>query len=367
MKNRPYDRPLPLLAHLVPRFTDPEPAPTQALAYLLRCPPTAGSLVRLLAASGLESFRPGTIQAEERPPGGIPDLTLRDSAGGVRVRIENKFWAPLTDAQPVASLETLPEDVPAALLFIVPGGRMDGLWRELKRRCDEGKIRLGLDSGTDVLRWARSGPHTLAITSWEHVLNGLECAALEDPALQQDIAQLRGWTGRMDDVDAFLPLRECEVTAQDRARRRVNYSDLIPVIVDALAAEGIASTERLGSAHGYHWSGRYLRVQGKFGLWLGVHLKHWKRWGLTPVWSEHPAPDPGSGIENRIREAPEPFEEAQLDGRHLRTPIRLRTGVDRGRVIKDAVSQLRHLAERLRAAFPDESSPGGGGEPEAPA
>ena len=367
MKNRPPDRPLPLLAHLVPRFTDPEPAATQALAYLLRCPPTAGSLVRLLAATGLESFRSGTIRAEERHPGGIPDLTLRDSDGVVRALIENKFWAPLTDAQPVAYLETLPEDVPSALLFIVPGGRMDGLWRELKRRCDDGKIPLGLDSGTDVLRWARSGPHTLAITSWEHVLNGLEFAALDDPAMQQDIAQLRGLTEWMDDVDAFLPLRECEVTAQDLARRMINYSDLIPAIVDALVAEGIASTEGLRYSHNYHWSGRYLRVHGKFELWLGVHLKYWKRWGITPIWSEHNANASRSGIENRLWEAEGLFEEAQVESSYLCLPIRLTASVERSRVIDDAVGQMRHLAERLREAFPDESAPGGGGEPEAPA
>ena len=65
MKNRPSDRPLPLLAPLVPRFTDPEPATTQALAYLLRCPPTARSRVRLLAATGLDSFRAGPIRAAE--------------------------------------------------------------------------------------------------------------------------------------------------------------------------------------------------------------------------------------------------------------------------------------------------------------
>ena len=65
MKNRPPDRPLPLLAHLVPCLGAVEPAATQALASLLRCPPTARRRVRLLAATGLDSFRAGPIRAAE--------------------------------------------------------------------------------------------------------------------------------------------------------------------------------------------------------------------------------------------------------------------------------------------------------------
>ena len=354
-----------LLAHLIPRVTDPEPAATQALAYLLRFPHTTRSLTRLLAVTGLESFHVDTIRAEERHSDGTPDLTLRDATGTIRVFIENKFWAGLTDAQPVSYLNELPPLPPkSALLFIVPARRMDGLWRELKRLCRDEQIPLGHDTGTDVLRWAWSGPRCLAITSWTHVLNGLALAALDDPAMQQDIAQLRALTEQMDAEEAFLPLRADEVTGEDAARRQINYIDLISEIVDRLVAKGIAN--KGGRSCSYHYAGRYLRLHGRFGIWLGVHLKSWRRWGLTPIWSEHNTDDPGwSGIKNGVREAELAFKkrnvEAKIDGTLLSIPIRLMTGVDRDRVIMDAVDQLSSIADTLDKAFP---RAGGSGSPD---
>ena len=46
-----------------------------------------------------------------------PDLAGFDRNGRERVLVEAKFWAGLTDNQPIAYLERLPANRPGALLF----------------------------------------------------------------------------------------------------------------------------------------------------------------------------------------------------------------------------------------------------------
>ena len=83
-----------LLAHLIPRVTSSEPAATQALAYVLNAAPAIREeFVTLVSQTGLGTFKPGRISAEERHGEGIPDLTIRDTSGVIRVLVENKFWA----------------------------------------------------------------------------------------------------------------------------------------------------------------------------------------------------------------------------------------------------------------------------------
>ena len=117
-----------LLAHLIPRFAaQSEPLATQALAYVLNtAPDVSKAFVSMVHQTGFEPFDVGRIAAEERHGDGVPDLTIRDTAGVIRVLVENKFWAGLTDTQPVGYLDQLPSDAPAALLFVGAHSRFPG-------------------------------------------------------------------------------------------------------------------------------------------------------------------------------------------------------------------------------------------------
>lgn len=343
-----------LLGYLIPRIAkSEEPAATRALAYLLNeSADIAQAFVDAVGRTGITTFTPGRIAAEEQHGDHVPDLTVRDTGGVVRILVENKFWAGLTDAQPVAYLEALPDDASSALVFIVPHQRVHGLWGELRDRC--GRDALGSESTTASITWASAGNRTLAITSWKHVLGTLEQAALDGghSALRQDIVQLRGLTDQMN-AGEFLPLREDEVTDVSVARRLVNYSELIEEIVDRLVAERVASTKGLRPTHGYTSAGRYLSVHAKFGLWLGVDLMAWRDWGITPIWSEHNTTTDFSGIEGKVRQAEQLFDYAHEADGWLYIPIRLTTGAERDRVIDDAVRQMRGIADRFLEAFPD--------------
>ena len=356
-----------LLAHLIPRIVDkPEPAATKALAYILRASldVVAREFVTIVGQTGIDPFTPGRIKAGQQHGKKFPDLTIYDTDDTVRIFVENKFWSGLTKAQPVDYLKKLPENTSSSLLFVVPHQRIHSVWSELAKECGHHGIDLGKTQRNDVT-WARAGQRrrTMAITSWEYVLERLHRVAVTsgNATLAQDIAQLQGLTDQMS-IAEFLPLHEEEVTGVNVARRLINYSDLIEEIVDRLVADGIASKQdrgdgkRLKPTHGWNSAGRYLCAHKRFGLWLGVDLEAWRDYEITPVWWELNPGDPFSGVQGKslqpIRNMVDDVQET--DAGQLRIPIRLTTGAERDRVIDDAVQQMRSIAGMFLKAFPDE-------------
>ena len=251
-----------VLAHVVLGGSLPsEPAATKALAFILNSyPDIARASIGLLRVAKVE-FEPGRIKAELRHEDGQPDLTIYDSNGDVRSFVENKFWAGLTEAQPVSYLNDLPNDPPSSLVFIVPEQRLSTVWNELKVRCDQAKLDWIDTPSRGPVTWARVGGQTMLITSWKHVLDVLLDAARfgGHEGTSHDILQLQGLTSRMD-LEAFLPLRPDEVTDQETALRMMNYSGLIEEITQKLKDRRIADTTSLKTSHGYYTAGRYLRL-----------------------------------------------------------------------------------------------------------
>ena len=154
-------------------------------------------------------------------------------------------------------------------------------------------------------------------------------------------------------ADAFLPLREDEVTDANVARRLINYTGLINDIVGRLVADSVATVKKLKMGVSYNYAGHFLRLHDRFGTWLGVDHEAWRGRGITPMWSRHDTNFPFSGIEGKARQAEELFDDAHETGGQLYIPIRLTTGADRDRVIDDTVQQMYSIANRLREAFPD--------------
>ena len=345
---------LSLLGYLVPRIaaSGPERAATQALAYLLNSrTEIAEAFVDFMGRTGIKPFRPGRILAEEQHGQCIPDLTIRDRDDVIRIFVENKFWAGLMKGQPVAYLKKLPAEESSLLVFIVPHQRMYGLWVELREKCKPSSVDLGTEEKGIAIYWARErhGPRTLAITSWKQVLLTLEQAADDKghAGLRADIVQLQGLTDQMD-ADAFLPLREEEVTDVNVARRMINYTGLIDEIVAHLNTDGVADTKGLLTGCSYAYAGRYLRLHEKFELWLGVNQLAWRDRGITPLWIQGKF----VAVEGGIGKVGKLFDDAHEKDGWLCIPIRLTARVDRQRVIDDAVRQVNCIAERLLETFP---------------
>ena len=183
-----------LLGYLIPLMRQPEPAATQALHYFLeRSPTVASEFVAMLTG---ERFEIGRIRTEwQFGNGARPNLTIYDSHGNVRLSVENKFRAPLTDQHPVAYLEALPRTGRSVLAFIAPADRSVSLWTELKKRCERANLALADETRTNDLHRLRVGERTLVLTSWRHVLDTFRPVA---GVMDGDIDQFRGFTERMN-------------------------------------------------------------------------------------------------------------------------------------------------------------------------
>src|SRR5262249_33983739 len=124
---------------------------------------------------------------------------MRPDMGGFadserRVFVENKFWAGLTNNQPVSYLKRLAAcSKPTILLVIAPSAREQPLWRELKRRLNDAEISVSeqeATAGVALCGATQLGP-ILALTSWTKILSILEQEAVDDSSARGDLVQLK--------------------------------------------------------------------------------------------------------------------------------------------------------------------------------
>ena len=187
----------------------------------------ASGFVDLLGQTSALQFEPVRVEGDpDQKDDSRPDVTIYDDARRPRVFIETAFWEGVPEAQPVEYLQKLPDDLPSGLVYIAPRQRIRFLWEVLRERCADGlghRIEEGTQTGEAV--WARVGSLVLLVASWAYVLDELRRVA-DDPAVEQDIAQLRGLTKRMETA-AFLPLDEDEAADAALARRLIGYRNLV--------------------------------------------------------------------------------------------------------------------------------------------
>jgi hypothetical protein len=332
------------------RSAHPENDSTEALRYILtKSKAAALEFERFVNACGSDipaiSWFESQYVSEDS---GIPDLTCLDERGEPRVLVEDKFWAGLTENQPVEYLRLLPKTLEALLLFVVPEARRDSIWQELALRCKCAGIELSDSTSTPTLATAKvSELHRLAVTGWHTLLNRLEEALIsaDDRSTASDVAQLRGLCDAMDS-QAFLPLRADEITNINVPRRMIDYSNLVQEIADVAVQQGTCSRENLRPTHRWYGAGTYLWL-GKLGMWFGVDAERWGRWGVSPIWCEF-SPDENFGKARIVRERLRGWnvslpQRAYDDGRSVVIPIVLQCGVEKHVVTKLAVEQLRQL------------------------
>ena len=346
-----------LLAQLAPMFgPQTENVAVEALGHILSGSEAARSaLSELLLAGGAGVGPVAQVRTQDvGEDGARPDLVGLDHTGEERVLIEAKFWAGLTDSQPVGyltRLESAPQ--PSALLFVAPAQRMDALWAELCR-LSESASDIALDSDADELRSVRigTGPY-LMLTSWRSLLGRMaaKASAAADFRTEIDIRQLQGLAEHQDE-EAFLPLRREELGPQ-LPRRIVHFTDIVDDAVGRVKKTEWVSTKgakMVGTATSYGiWLG-FPRVEpiGKVHGFFGVHYGFWARSRDTPLWLFFMK----SRVSAEMRRALEPLRhrnppELIEAPRHLRFPITLPVGKERGAVLDSVETRLLEIAQLI--------------------
>jgi hypothetical protein len=177
-----------LLGHLAfcRLTTQVEDLATEALGYILGTSETSRSVLRrhvgrcgVVLPERLAFVTQAVGVDEERP-----DIVGRSSDGVEHVLIEAKFWAGLTDNQPIRYLDRLPQG--GVLLFVVPDKRLHSCWSELLVRCDREHraYTAALDvAGNDMPAASLHGDKRLALTTWRRLLDEILNATRDSDAL----------------------------------------------------------------------------------------------------------------------------------------------------------------------------------------
>lgn len=214
-----------------------------------------------------------------------PDLVGKDEGGRPILFVDSKFWAGLTEAQPVGYLQYLRSTKGLGLVFVAPANRIATLWPELTRRCHAAGI--GHAVGPSAVSYERilsaPGEPTLAVASWDSVLTNLvQAAAVDrDLAAVEDINQLRGLCDRMEE-SGFMPLTSEELTG-NWARRIVDFCGIVDDLTEALCDKRYAATPKLKQTSGRDYYCRYMLLKGNPAQ-ISFHWGNWLHYGRTPFW-----------------------------------------------------------------------------------
>lgn len=358
-----------LFGHLAFGFSSsPENLATEALCFILNRSEIANkAFVRFISQANailpsnlkfetqihISVNSSGVPEEESNIPGDFrPDFAGKDNSNKHVVIGEVKFWAGLTDNQPVTYLKRFPES--SMLVFIAPSRRLSLLWRELIRRCKEA----GLDSQNTTIvdnefKIATFDKYPiLVLTSWRKVVNSIQHAveADGDADTLSDILQLQGLCNRMDET-AFLPIQSEELTS-NIGKRILQYSNLVDKVTEQLVESGVANLQGLRATPKRSGYGRYMRIYGH-GCMFQVNFDLWSTDRETPLWFSILKETPGKW--SFAKEAKEKLVKLEMEepscvikvGEELYVPIFVPIGVEEDDVVRSLIRQTQEIIDIL--------------------
>lgn len=211
-----------------------------------------------------------------------PDFSGVDLFGKEQVLCEMKFYAGLTENQPLGYIDRLKNEGGKGLLFICPKTRKTLLWIKLKNICTEANREV---TQTDEHFMQVDGVN-VAITTWSEILNHLnEVASSLSLEGLSDIKQLVGFCAQMDS-DAFIPFTSEDLSAEV-ARKIDRHYEVINETFNLLFSDTSLKTDKKGTKASNVWDG-YTRglIIDDFAIYLAYDRYLWKDNSTvdTPFW-----------------------------------------------------------------------------------
>ena len=340
-----------LLAHVASGLPQKENLATSSLAYILNCSAACRERVSVLLSriTGGECGGLVRVRTEEGiDGGGRPDVRLVGHDGALLGFVEVKFWAGLTENQPVRYLEALQLSPGAMLVVLAPERRMSALREELQARCRDA----GLESVRESDTLLRCGGVRLALLSWSLLLDDLSNAAHGDPKTAGDVEQLRGLCSMIDEEGNFSMTSE-ELSDVHGSRRTRQLNLLVDEVVDVLMAGGLVVTKGLMRTPRPWGYGRYINLPHSVA-WIGNDNYSWGHFGRGPLWLVFlPEDVQRLGLQAALRDWLEgALARAYLDEQDGRVliPLPLTPGSVKGELVLGLVDFVKRLVARLDAA-----------------
>ncbi len=341
-----------VFSHIVQKrlSQESENVATTALEFIFDSSKAArNGMIKLLR--GVESQIPSLwFRTQQSEDNSRPDMWGYDDAGAPHVFIENKFWAGLTEQQPVSYLRILAKQShPTLLLIVAPDTREQALVRELRRKLTEAEIsseQLERGNGIALCLKTDIGP-ILALTSWTKLLSFIELEVADDRTAKGDLLQLRSLCEEADSA-AFLPVSSEEASNHRIPALILQLSSIWQSSVDLAVTEGVLNLKGTTPQASSERIGRYAYI-GTAGAWLGIHFGLWKKHGGTPLWVVFSAV---GGRAHEVRQHLEPWA-AQKDvfsvseGGSFAVALNIKFGETKERVVGGIVNRLKEIADVL--------------------
>lgn len=324
-----------------------EDAAIEGLAFLLRRFPSVHRRFTALLRAAQPAL-PDDLQFTATDPATSGDLALVGRHGDiVRVLVDGRFTAALTDHPPESALDRLAGAAPTLLLFIVPDGRRAFIWRELLARLKAANLPHRELAPQLAEIAGRVGPR-LHVLGWGAVLGAL--AEGTDPDARADLDQLAGLCRIADDRDD-RPLQRDQLTDRQVPARILQYVNIARIVATRGAADVFRPVSNR-TAHAGFALGHKIQFAGDRGplAWIGVDFIRWQEYETGPLWLTF---DWNLGQAKAVRERLHPWA-----GDHGRILCDIEDGVMLGldllpdaeqtAVVDDIIAQLRVVADQLR-------------------
>jgi len=312
-----------LLAHIASNFiSEYENVANSSIAYLLNN--YSASQKALKNILGIDKAPTRYITELSTTSNGRPDVTGLNNNGDKAIIIEGKFWANLTENQPVNYLKELADK--GKILFLAPDKRLSSLKIEIEKRLE------GKDDRVTVSSWR----NFLELIEKENNKN-------HNNNLASDLMQIKDLCQKMD-TEGMPPLSVSDLDPMN-GRVATQFADVIdecnPILRKWEYAEFKGTkTQPFEYGHGFYF------YAYQFGCYLCFDSYEWfVRDNHTPIWLR--IYDKEWNESEKINHALSVFD--SINSYDKEYGIVLQAGMDKTQIINCIVSKTKKVLENLNS------------------
>ena len=209
-----------------------------------------------------------------------PDISGINENGKEVIILEAKFWASLTDNQPVEYLGRL-DNNNSVLIFIVPTLRVRPVFNDLRMRLANAGINCVPDNTNHSFRLDNN--RILIVKTWNEILQIIRQHLVQahEQTLLSDLDQIIGFCETID-KNSFQPYQR-EDFSPKIAKKMISFCDLADNVVSELTKRGLAHTDGFKSTGQRRGYSKYFGMKG-MGVVLEVNFYYWEKAADTPIW-----------------------------------------------------------------------------------
>lgn len=209
-----------------------------------------------------------------------PDISGFDKDGNEVIIFEAKFWASLTENQPIEYLKRLKEN--GVLIFICPELRNTNLFKKLQLKLNTAQLEFTTNVTSNYLKLKNENQHLLVIT-WNQIIEYIKHGLIKEnnEILLADLLQIKGFCDVIDS-ESFLPLADQDLSPK-LGQRITSYYNLIDKTADELIANYGFNKDGLKATPQRHGYTRYIK-KNNLAYFIELNFEYWAKHQDTPFW-----------------------------------------------------------------------------------